>query len=127
MNNYTEFTAKQIDAAYINSLVELINACRANEVEIDEVWHYQNGFHVTFKGHKHADAICHDGSYGSPCPYYLNKNQHNNDWSRSGLWETMGFPWDYDDVSIHSAEQLADYLLALNHGEIIWEDNDEDC
>ena len=121
MTNYTEFSPKQIDAAYINSLVDLVNACRANNVEIDKVSHFQNGWHVTFKGYSHADAVCHDGSYGSPCPFWLGEERYQNDWScRDGLWETIGFPWDYDDVSAHEAQELAEYLAALNRGETIW-------
>ena len=127
MTNYTEFSTKQIDAAYINSLVDLVNACRFRGVEIDKVCHFQNGWHVTFTGHPHADAICHDGSYGSPCYMagYLGKG-HDNDWSRTGKWETIGFPWDYNDVSVHTAEELAFYLWSLNNGKTPWEDN-ENC
>lgn len=126
MNNYNEFTPKQIDGAYVNALVDLVMACRVRGVEINEVQHYQNGWHVTFKGHEHADAICHDGSYGSPC-YAGNiyPENHINDWSHTGPWETIGFPWDNEDVSVHSANELADYLDALNRGETPWED--EDC
>jgi len=127
MENYTTFTPKQIDGAYVNALVDLVNACRANNVEIDKVCHYQNGWHITFAGHPHADAICHDGSYGSPCYMadYLGKG-HDNDWScRFSKWETIGFPWDYDDVSTHDPEELALYLRGLNEGNTPWED--EDC
>lgn len=127
MNNYTEFSAKPVDAAYVNSLVDLVNACRHRHVKIDKVCHFQNGWHVTFVGHPHADAVCHDGSYGSPCYMadYLGKG-HDNDWSRSGSWETIGFPWDYDDVSVHAAEELAFYLWALENDKTPWENN-EDC
>lgn len=115
-NNEITFTVQQIDAAYINSLVDLINTCRELGVKIDKVCHFQNGWHVTFTGLPHADAICHDGSYGSPCYMagYLGKG-HDNDWSRSGSWETIGFPWDYDDVSVHSARALAHMLNALQN------------
>lgn len=127
MGNYTDFTMKTIDAAYINSLVDLVNACRENNVEINEVRHFQNGWHVTFTGYPHADAVCHDGSYGSPCPFWLGENRYKNDWTcHSGLWETIGFPWDYDDVSTHNAQELAHYLAALNRGEAPWKNN-EDC
>lgn len=110
MTNYNELTMKQIDAAYINSLVDLVNACRHYNVKIDEVRHHLNGWHVTFAGHPHADAICHDHSYGSP--YYM--CEHTNDWERNGEWETIGFPWDDDDVSVHTAEELAFYLYCLD-------------
>ena len=61
------FVQQEIDGAYINSLVRLVNACNLMGVELDKVSFYQNGFRVTFKGYDGADAICHDGSYGSPC------------------------------------------------------------
>lgn len=59
------FTLRQIDACYINSLVALVNACRANGVHINTVETYQNGFRVTFESYC-GDAICHDGSYCNP-------------------------------------------------------------
>lgn len=115
-NNEIAFTLQQIDAAYINSLVDLVNACRELGVKINKVCHFQNGWHVTFTGHPHADAVCHDGSYGSPCPFWAPNRGHNNDWSHSGSWETIGFPWDYNDVSVHTAGELAHMLKALHDG-----------
>ena len=113
---------KPIDAAYVNSLVNLINACRAHNVKIDKVSVFLNGWHVTFEGYPHADAICHDGSYGSPCFLHI----HKNDWScHSGMWETIGFPWDEGDVSIHTPEELATYIEALNNNETPWENNED--
>lgn len=110
----TNFSLQQIDAAYINSLVELINACRAHNVPINKVIFFQSGFLVAFVGHEHADAICHDHSYGSPRYMPSFYDYPVNDWSRSGSWETIGFPWDEDDVSVHSAEELAQLLEELN-------------
>lgn len=115
--NTAAFEMNQIDAAYINTLVELINACRTFNVKIDKVYHYQNGWKITFEGYEHADAICHDGSYGSPC-YMAGflKDGHNNDWSCIGEWETIGFPWDGDDVSVHDSYTLAKMIAALHDG-----------
>ena len=114
-----------VDAAYVNSLVELVNACRAQAVTINTVYAYQNGWCVTFEGYE-GDAICHDGSYGSPCPYWRG-DQHLNDWNASGAWETIGFPWDGDDVSTHDAAELAFYIHCLDCGVAPWEtDEDED-
>ena len=125
-NNEIAFTSQQIDAAYINSLVDLVNACRELDVKIDKVYHYQHGWGVTFKGFK-GDAICHSGSCGSPCPDGIyNPSTEKNDWNNSGRWETMGFPWDGDDVSVHSTEELAFYLWSLNNDKTPWEDN-ENC
>lgn len=120
MTNYSEFTPKQIDAAYVNALVDLICACRTWDVELDCVQHFQNGWCVTFKGHN-GDAICHDGSLGSPnyAPQLYPQSTYQNDWSDdSGEWETIGFPWDNDNVSVHSADELAYYLRCLNDGKI---------
>lgn len=125
------FTPDQIDAAYVNSLVDLINACRAVGVEVDKVCHFQNGWHVTFKGFDGADAVCHDGSYGSPIyNRFFQEDKYHNDWNEHGEWETIGFPWDYGDVSVHSAQELALYISALKNGTNVWkrdEDEDEDC
>lgn len=119
----------QIDAAYINSLVDLINACRIMGVEIDEVYHMLNGWCVTFKGFDYADAICHDGSYESPIyNRRLEPDKYHNDWTEHSKWETIGFPWDYGDVSAHSAQELALYISMLKAGNNIWKrDENEDC
>lgn len=125
-NNEIAFIRQEIDAAYINSLVDLVNACRKRNVIIDRVTHYQHGWHVTFEGYPHTDAICHNGSYGSPCYGGLYDSKvEDNDWNNCGSWETIGFPWDNGDVSVHTAEQLALMICALNNG-IDWEQY-EDC
>jgi len=117
MNNEIAFTSQRIDAAYVNSLVDLVNACRENNVAIDKVAYYQHGWCVTFKGYN-GDAICHSGSYGSPCHMGLyNPEIERNDWNSRGRWETIGFPWDCGDVSVHSAYALAAMIAALNRGE----------
>jgi hypothetical protein len=121
------FTPMQIDAAYINSLVELVNACRAQHVELDKVCTFQGGWHVTFKGHEGADAVCHNHSYGSPrYGAFFDKDMPENDWSRSGAWETIGFPWDGDDVSVHDADELAFYLRCLDNGLAPWGESEEE-
>ena len=123
-NNLYPFHRNQIDAAYVNSLVELVTACRKWNVEIDKVFAYENGWQVTFFGQE-GDAICHDGSYGSPCyGGTYNESVHTNDWSRAGEWETMGFPWDGNDVSVHDAEWLAHEINLLQRG-YVWHGNDE--
>lgn len=115
-NDEIAFTPQQIDAAYINSLVDLVNVCRELDVKIDKVFHYQHGWMVTFDGFS-GDAICHNGSYGSPCyGGIFNPGVECNDWSDNGRWETYGFPWDNGDVSVHSARALAYMLKALRDG-----------
>ena len=116
LNERMMFTPRQIDAAYVNSLVELVNACRKYDVKIDKVHAFQNGWQVTFEGFR-GDAICHDHSYGSPCYLGLiDDHVHANNWDRSGSWETIDFPWDGCDVSVHSAEWLAQALRWLKDG-----------
>ena len=97
----------QIDGAYINTLVNFVNWCNCYGVKINEVFNFANGYCITFKGIEHADIICHDGSLGSPCRF----GNHNNDFNAVGQWESMGFPWDDDDVSIHDSEEIA-WLIA---------------
>lgn len=117
-NTEFAFTRQPIDAAYVNSLVNLVNACREYNVKIDRVSFFQRGWHVTFEGYKHADAICHQHSYGSPCYGGLyDPTIEHNDWDNYGSWETIGFPWDDGDVSVHSADTLARMIHALDTGE----------
>lgn len=123
-NNEIAFTNQQVDAAYVNSLVDLVNACRKNHVAIDKVAYYQHGWCVTFKGYD-GDAICHSGSHGSPCYMGLyNPKMERNDWNSSGQWETIGFPWDGVDVSVHSACALAHMIAALRDGQN-WEEYED--
>lgn len=115
------FTPRQIDACFVNSLVDLINACREAHVAINTVQAYQNGWRVTFENFD-GDAVCHDGSYGNPIHNRcFEPDKYHNDWSESGNWETIGFPWDHSDVSVHSAKELATFLAALKNGINIWE------
>lgn len=122
--SHDAFVQHTIDACYINSLVNLVNACRAVNVPIHKVETYQNGWRVEFLGFT-GDAVCHDGSYGNPIHNrYFEKNKHHNDWSEEGKWETIGFPWDYEDVSVHTAGELASFLAILRQGLNPWEDKE---
>lgn len=117
MKMYSEFSRKPIDAAYVLALTELVNACSKYDVELDTVSLLLNGFHVTFKDFPNADAICHDGSYGSPNYGAMRNNSYTNEWYIEDiLWETIGFPWDGDDVSVHTGEELAKMIRALKDG-----------
>lgn len=129
MNEYSDFDLKSVDAAYVNALTELVIACRACNVKLDKVYHYQNGWLVKFAGYPNADAICHDGSYGSPNHGAgFGYGEYHNDWNKSGPWETIGFPWDGDDVSVHSASELAANIHILDTlGEnASWENEDDE-
>lgn len=124
MTTYNEYTKKPIDAAYINALVDFITACREYKVKLDTVHHFQNGWLITFVGCA-GDAICHDGSYGSPnyAPNFYPESTNQNNWSDcSGVWETIGFPWDGDDVSVHSPAELAKMIGDYQRGEYHEED-----
>lgn len=98
---------EKINPVYVNGLIALVEACAENGVKITEIRYYMNGFRVLFDV-EGGDAILHDGSYGR----------------HSGEWETIGFPWDGDDVSVHDAATLARLLAALKNGED-WEAIDE--
>ena len=89
-----------INLTYVNGLADLVMACRANDVKITSVHNYINGYIVCFEI-EGGDAILHDGSYGRD----------------SGKWETIGFPWDGMDVSVHDADTLARLLAAVKNGE----------
>lgn len=123
INNEHAFDFNLIDGAYVLALCELVEKCRIYNVRINEVHTLQNGWCITFEDFD-GDAICHDGSYGSPCYYGDMMNAHHNDWSQiTGYkWETIGFPWDYDEVSVHSASELAFYLAELKRGRTNWEE-----
>ena len=127
MNKNTEiaFTRQPIDAAYINALVDFINVCRELDIKIDTVSHYQHGWIITFEGYE-GDAICHSGSYGSPCSMGLYQPEVEcNDWNDySGRWETIGFLWDAGDVSVHNGNALAHMIAALRDG-YDWEEYED--
>ena len=78
------------------ALADFLTVCKAEDVKIKEVACYQGGFQVLFEGTQ-GDAVLHNGSYGR----------------ERCLWETFGFPWDYGDVSIHTAEELAKLISEL--------------
>lgn len=73
-------------------LAKLLHGCSVYNIDIIAVKFLQRGFGVVFNDH--ADAILHDNSYG----------RHKLS------WETIGFPWDYDDVSVHTTEELIELL-----------------
>ena len=56
-----------------------------------------DGYKWTFDQYPNTDIIIHFGSY-------------NN---KLGLFETMGFPWDDGDVSVHSATELVELLKGI--------------
>ena len=95
-----KFTPINIDLNRLHALFNLYHYCKKYGVSIKQVRCFMNGFQVRFDDFE-GDAILHDGSYG-----------HN-----SCDWETMGFPWDGDDVSVHSTHKLASMLAALKRGE----------
>lgn len=108
LKKYTNLTAVPIKSEYIDALVDLHNQCNQRGVSFSNVTFFQNGFCVTFENID-GDAVMHDGT----TPY------------RGYFWETMGMPWDYDDISLHSSIGLAQLLAAYLHGED-WQKY-EDC
>ena len=94
------FNPRDVKLVYIYALAELVEGCKKNNIELTKVKYYQNGFHIEFKDIS-GDAIIHDNSYA-------------NDW---GYLETYQMPWDGDDVSTHSPEELVKLLTCLKNGE----------
>lgn len=90
----------KIDPKYMNALVDLVNQCREEKVEIREFGTLNNGLFVKFKDIP-GDAVIHDFSYGN----------------KLGNFETYKMPWDYDDVSVHEPKELGRMLGALIRGE----------
>ena len=82
---------------YARCLSTLVYLCEANNIGIQSITAYCHGFKVVFEGHEEGDAIIHDYSY---C-------------SAAGMWETMGFPWDYGDVSVHDTRELVALVKGL--------------
>ena len=95
METFTNFTPVAIDLVRANSLAELLTACKESNVEVKKILFFQNGFQVLFEGIE-GDAILHDGSYGRS----------------AGLWESYQMPWDFDDVSVHTAKTLVRLIKA---------------
>lgn len=124
INNEHAFSPTVIDGAYVLALCELVDKCFIYGVKINTVQTYQNGWRVTFEDFD-GDAVCHDGSYGSPCYFGDMVDAHQNDWSKrtNYKWETIGYPWDNGDVSVHSASELAFYLAELKHGRTTWDED----
>lgn len=91
---------KDIPVKRVYSLAILMGYCAKENITLSRVSIHMNGFRVEFEGF-HGDAILHDYSYGC----------------NSNAWETIGFPWDYDDVSVHDPCELARLLGALKRGE----------
>jgi len=92
-------TTKVINEKYVSALVDLITECRNYDIKT-EVRPHCNGFIVLFPEIGKGDAICHDFSY---C-------------NEQGVWETMGFPWDGEDVSVHENKCLVRMLAAFKEG-----------
>lgn len=100
MKTFTEFDPITLDLKRVESLHNLMRACETLLVHIRDIQLYMNGFRVTFEDWE-GDAILHDWSYG----------HENYD------WETINFPWDEDDVSVHSAKDLAFLLHTYKYGD----------
>lgn len=94
------FHPQELNVERVCALSELVSACKKEDVKITKAYFYQNGFQVQFEDIP-GDAILHDGSYGKIWCHF----------------ETIGMPWDNDDVSVHDPETLAKLLGALKRGE----------
>lgn len=98
----------EIRFSHVNALFALMQACDEYNVRISKIQYVENGFRVEFAGFPYADAIAHEGSYGAV------KNNYQDSVSD---WETIGFPWDCDDVTVHTARALAAMIAAIKNGD----------
>jgi hypothetical protein len=96
MVNYSQI---EFDPQRALSLATLVKQLESEGVEIYKVTFYMRGFMLTFKDIL-GGAVLHDCSYGQ----------------EYGMWETIGMPWDGDDVSVHEPEELARMIGALKRG-----------
>ena len=95
-----KFVNQTINLDRLKTLIKLFNECEKNEIVITRTSYYLNGFSVSFEG-MDGDAILHDNSKGqSLC-----------------LWETIGMPWDRDNVSVHGTCSLVRMLKACKDKE----------
>ena len=83
----------EINLDYMNALVDLVSKCREKGISIREFGTLNNGLFVKFEGFR-GDAVIHDFSYGH----------------EAGKWETYKMPWDEDDVSVLTTEELVELL-----------------
>lgn len=98
------YTPQELNLTYLTALSYLIAGCNDSGIGIKSVNTYMNGFQILFENIS-GDAIIHDGSYGRA----------------TGCIETIGMPWDYDDVSTHDPKHLVKLMKAYLNGER-WED-----
>ena len=73
----------------------IADVCKENNIPF-EMQEFLEGYAITFPW-INADIVCHNHSYG-----------HS-----TGYVESMGFPWDKDDVSILTPEDAAKKIVAL--------------
>lgn len=100
-----------INPKYLQIAADFLSECFRLAVPTPVITPMMDGFRFSFRdedGEEIGDGIIHRGSY-----------RHNTQ------IETLGMPWDGDDVSTHSPQELAILLHEFYYGE---EDYDEgDC
>lgn len=82
---------------YLDAFTELMTAINCYHLHVNDIQVYLNGFRVTFKEYPDGDILCHDGSYGNT----------------QGLWESYGFPWDENDVTVQTAQEFCHKLAEV--------------
>ena len=82
----------------VTTLANLIHLCNIFNISVCDIFFIHNGFAITFENWD-GDAVLHKYSMG---------NKHN-------MWETMGFPWDSNDVSAHTTEELIRLLIKYKY------------
>lgn len=82
-----------LDLSRTYTLADLISKCAKEDILINRICYLYYGFQVFFQGFE-GDAILHDGSLGRDLC----------------MLETCGMPWDNNDVSIHTTDELISLL-----------------
>lgn len=92
-----------INPQYLLIAADFLSECVRLAVPVPEVARMFDGFGFSFQddnGKEIGDGIIHRGSY-----------------SHNSCIETMGMPWDEDDVSTHTPQELAMLLHEFYYGE----------
>lgn len=101
-----------INPRYLQIAADFISECYRLAVPIPVIIPFEHGFRFSFRDENDeeiGDGVIHWGSY-------------NND----SQIETMGMPWDEEDVSTHTPQELAILLHEFYYGEENYDEGDCD-
>jgi hypothetical protein len=81
---------------YYERIAYIAIKCLENKIPF-EIRQLYDGWQIRFAWASNADAAAHEGTFGSS----------------DGLVETYHFPWDEDDVSVLTPEEVFNKILEL--------------